>query len=100
MMKTLSAVVVLCAVIAAPVFAHGAGGHGQGSHRGLARHHRTAQHHVGVDGPGYFRGAYDQPNERSDPDPHFQRNIENFGFSGRDPSRIGGEDPSLHPSTY
>jgi hypothetical protein len=31
-------------------------------------------------------------------DPEFQRNRENFGFSGRDPSRIGGEDPSLHPA--
>jgi hypothetical protein len=30
-------------------------------------------------------------------DPEFQRNRENFGFSGRDPSRVGGEDPNLHP---
>ncbi len=33
-------------------------------------------------------------------DPEFQRNRENFGFSGRDPSRIGGEDPTLHPAPY
>jgi hypothetical protein len=24
-------------------------------------------------------------------------NLENFGFSGRDPSRVGGENPYLHP---
>ena len=39
-----------------------------------------------------FRGAYNQLIMPS------QRNIENFGFGGRDPSRIGGEDPSLTPS--
>jgi hypothetical protein len=39
-----------------------------------------------------FRGAYNQVNM---PAP---RNIENFGFGGRDPSRVGGEDPSLNPS--
>jgi hypothetical protein len=26
-----------------------------------------------------------------------ERNKEDFGFSGRDPSRIGGEDPNLNP---
>jgi hypothetical protein len=31
-------------------------------------------------------------------DPQFQRNLENFGFSGRDPSRVGGVDPSLNPA--
>lgn len=30
-------------------------------------------------------------------DPEFERNREDFGFSGRDPSRVGGEDPYLHP---
>jgi hypothetical protein len=39
-----------------------------------------------------FRGAYNQLSVPS------QRNIENFGFGGMDPSRIGGEDPSLKPS--
>jgi hypothetical protein len=33
----------------------------------------------------------------TDPDPELQRNIDNFGFSGRDPSRIGGVDPDLNP---
>ena len=91
--KTLGAVVVLAAFIAAPVFAKDVGVAG--------RHHVRAQHR------SHFHAAYNQrnehfnpQNERFDPDPYFQRNIENFGFSGRDPSRIGGEDPSLHPSPY
>jgi hypothetical protein len=46
---------------------------------------------------GMFAEFQSQPNDRCDPDPGFQRNIENFGFGGRDPSRIGGEDPSLPP---
>ena len=41
-----------------------------------------------------FRGSYNQVIVPS----QGERNIENFGFSGRDPSRIGGEDPSLKPS--
>jgi hypothetical protein len=26
-----------------------------------------------------------------------ERNREDFGFSGKDPSRVGGEDPYLNP---
>jgi hypothetical protein len=46
-----------------------------------------------------FRGAYNQVNEPfyAAPQTRAGRNIENFGFSGRDPSRVGGEDPSLNP---
>lgn len=90
-MKTLSVIAVLSAAIAAPVFAF-AGEPGPGSHfrmhRGLTHHHVRDQH---------FRGAYNQHNERFDP---YQRNTEDFGFRGRDPSRIGGENPDLHPSAY
>jgi hypothetical protein len=55
-----------------------------------SRHYRAYHHHH--DYSGYLdprSGHYDL---------EFQRNRENFGFSGRDPSRIGGEDPSLHPA--
>jgi len=41
-----------------------------------------------------FRGAYNQVVMPS----QGERNIENFGFGGRDPSRVGGFDPSLKPS--
>jgi hypothetical protein len=74
--KTLTALVILSTAVATPVFAKGA-----------AYHNQT------------FRGAYNQMTE-----PSFEvaptraeRNIQNFGFSGRDPSRVGGWDPSLNP---
>jgi hypothetical protein len=78
-MKTLSAVIILSAAVATPVFA-------QPGHHG-----RTYDR---------YRGSYNQLNEPfyATPQTQEQRNIENFGFSGRDPSRVGGEDPSLRPS--
>jgi hypothetical protein len=96
-MKTLGAVLVLTAITAAPAFAKHSG-----SHHGVTSRHGSMSHHVRAHHYRYVRGAYiqRQPGERYDPDPEFQRNIENFGFSGRDPSRIGGMDPSLHPSQY
>jgi hypothetical protein len=45
-----------------------------------------------------YRGAYDQSNGSSAPlTPEEERNKEDFGFSGRDPSRVGGENPNLNP---
>jgi hypothetical protein len=45
-----------------------------------------------------YRGAYDQSNGASAPlTPEQERNKEDFGFSGRDPSRVGGESPYLNP---
>jgi hypothetical protein len=76
-LKTLSAVIILATAIATPAFAKE---HGRAYDR--------------------YRGAYNQMIEPSLAVPATQagRNIENFGFSGRDPSRVGGWDPSLHPS--
>jgi hypothetical protein len=75
-MKTLSAVIILSAIVATPGFAQPA-------------------HHGRTD----YRGSYNQLNEPyAAPQTQGQRNIENFGFSGRDPSRVGGMDPSLNPS--
>jgi hypothetical protein len=73
--KTISAAMILSVAMAAPAFA--------------------ATHHV-----RNFRGAYDQMTDQSFavPSSRAERNIENFGFSGRDPSRVGGWDPSLNPS--
>jgi hypothetical protein len=74
--KTLTALVILSTAVATPVFAKG------------GTYHKET-----------FRGAYNQMTE-----PSFavaptraERNIQNFGFSGRDPSRVGGWDPSLNP---
>lgn len=101
-MQSLCTVLILCAIVAAPVFAKNTGVSGPGSRHGLKPKSGSITRHVRVHHQRYVRGAYSQiqPNDRYDPDPEFQRNIENFGFSGRDPSRIGGEDPSLHPSQY
>ena len=76
-LKTLSAVIILATAIATPAF---------------AKEHRRAYDR--------YRGAYNQMTVPSLGVPATQagRNIENFGFSGRDPSRVGGWDPSLNPS--
>jgi hypothetical protein len=76
-MKTLSAVIILATAIATPAF---------------AKEHGHAQDR--------YRGAYNQMTEPSFAVPATQagRNIENFGFSGRDSSRVGGWDPSINPS--
>ncbi|MGA7071866.1 hypothetical protein [Bradyrhizobium sp.] len=90
--KALSVVAVLSTVIAAPVFARDAE---PARHHNLRIHRGPAHHRLGDQ---YFRGAYNQRNEFYDPYRQFGLNTE--GFGGRDPSRIGGEDPDLHPSAY
>jgi hypothetical protein len=48
----------------------------------------------------HARRAYDQlngPTEAAPLTPEEERNKEDFGFSGRSPSRPGGEDPNLNP---
>ena len=80
-LKTLSAVVIVSAAVATPAFAH-------------------STHHL-----RHFRGSYNQmigpsyigPSYYAVPSSQAERNIENFGFSGRDRSRPGGWDPNLNP---
>ena len=77
-MRALGAVIILSAAVATPVFAQDHG-------RAHVRH---------------FRGAYNQmigPSYNAVPSSQSQRNLEDFGFSGRDPSRPGGMDPNLNP---
>jgi hypothetical protein len=66
---------LLSAAIASPVLAQGAT---------LRLHHAR---------------AYDQQSngDYTPRTPEEMRNLENFGFSGRDPSRVGGENPNLNP---
>ena len=52
----------------------------------------AGEHHVNKVHRGDFRGTYNQLSGPS------ERNVVNFGFGGRDSSRVGGQDPSLHPS--
>jgi hypothetical protein len=75
---------LLSAAIASPVLAQGAT---------LRLHHARAYDQAN------FRGAYDQQvnGDYTPRTPEEMRNLENFGFSGRDPSRVGGENPNLNP---
>ena len=87
--KTLSAIAVISAAIATPVFAQDGIGPRHGLKLKPVMNYRLN-----------YRRAYNQSNA-----PFYARpltneerlNIENFGFSGRDPSRVGGEDAWLHP---
>jgi hypothetical protein len=89
-MKTLSAVIILSAAVASPVFAQDAGVRRPQpgpTHRGRAYdlwNYRRAYNQL--DGPFYAspRAVGGWSNENSD-------------SKGKDPSRVGGEDPYLHP---
>jgi hypothetical protein len=113
MARALSVITILSTALAAPVFAKDASldhsSHEQLRHDQLRIHRGLMHHHVqGQYLDQHFRGAYNQRNERFDHNPQFQRNTFQRStyqpgtgdFRGRDPSRIGGEDPDLHPSAY
>jgi hypothetical protein len=75
--KTLGVALILSAAIASPVFAQGS----------------TVR-------PYHARAYGQQLNGDYAPQtPEEMRNLENFGFSGRDPSRVGGENPNLTPAS-
>ena len=89
-LKMLSAIAIISTVIATPVFAQEAPTDGLQS---------PSQPFIND------RGAYTQP-DPSVYDPSIyegpltnkeRRNLEDFGISGRDPSRVGGEDAWRNP---
>jgi len=95
-MKALSAVIILSTTFAAPVFAQDAIGAGYGMRPQLVTNYRSNYRPDDLN----FRGSYNQSGASYYTPPltsEEQRNLEDFGFSGRDPSRVGGEDPYLHP---
>ena len=77
-LRKLTAVIIFSAAIAAPAFAKPV-------------HHGRAHND--------FRGSYDQMIGPSYAAPQSEdaRTIVDFGFSGNDPSRVGGHDPNLNP---
>jgi hypothetical protein len=83
-----AAAVILSAAIAAPVFAQDAGVYG------APEGYRAAP----VAPQSYYRS-----DEQTDPeflpprDNEEYWNLQNFGRTGRSPSRVGGESPSLKP---
>jgi hypothetical protein len=92
---------VLPSADAAPAFAQDAVGPGYGVESQLVTNYRS-NHRTSHRGPydQNFRGAYNQSGASfyaRPPTNEERRNLEDFGFSGRDPSRVGGEDPYLHP---
>jgi hypothetical protein len=96
----IGAVLLLSAVIAAPALIAGPS-FGKDVR---ASHHRRIHRHVEYQGYREHQGyrdysGYLDPNS-GHYDIKFQRNREDFGFSGRDPSRVGGEDPNLHPPPF
>ena len=94
-MKALVAAIILSAAVATPVFARDAGA--PGNRYGLEPQ-PVANYREAIN--QNFRGAYNQSGASFYARPltnEERRNIEDFGFSGRDPSRVGGEDAWLHP---
>jgi hypothetical protein len=89
-MKALSAVLILSAAIATPVFAQDADV--APSANTVAPSHARAHDRN-------YRGSYNQVNGSSYTTPRTRdgSNVENFGFSTRDPQRVGGEDPDINP---
>ena len=86
-MKMIGAAVILSATVATPVLAQDVGTYGAAPYAGPARHSQT------------FYRSYNQMNSDflSPQNNDEYRNLQNFGFTGRDPSRVGGESPSLNP---
>ena len=96
-MKALSAVIIFSAAFAAPVLARDAVGPSYGAEPQLVTNYRS-NYRGRYD--QNFRGAYNQSGASFYARPltnEEHRNLGDFGFSGRDPSRVGGEDTYLHP---
>ena len=81
-LKTLSAVLILSAAIATPVFAEDAN---------VAAPHHTRVHHE-----RNYRGAYNSASGSSSEAPRVRENTE-YGYGAQDRSRIGGQDPDMNP---
>jgi hypothetical protein len=82
--KTLSAVAVLVVATAAPAFAKA-----HIHHRRVHQWDQQTYYGQGHYGQAYYGQGFNRD---------ARRNIEDFGFSGIDHSRVGGEDAWLHPA--
>jgi hypothetical protein len=89
-LKTLSALIFLSTAVATPVLAQEVG----------AQPQAVRSHHGRAHALQKYRGVYNQLNGPfyATPRTPDDRDIGNFGFSGRERSRVGGEDPDLNPS--
>jgi len=87
--KTISAIAVLTAAIATPVLAQDDAVTGPGSRYRLTPQPGATYHHAQSCNQAY--------NMWNGSDAEFRCNKHNYGLSGLDRSRIGGEAPWLHP---
>jgi hypothetical protein len=95
-MSTLSAVIIFSAAVAMPAFAQDeAGVLGPGSRDRLETDHSRARDNDRRE--NQMNGPFNGPSSVNIDTEEQQRNLEDFGFSGKDPSRVGGEDPYLNP---
>ena len=86
--KTLSAIAILCVAVATPVFAQDPGVRDPGSRHGLEQQRGSRAAFNQLNGPSFATArALDDEDKRD---------MDNFGFSGRDPSVPGGKDSSLN----
>jgi hypothetical protein len=79
--STFGVALLLSAAIAAPAFARGA-----------------APGHIRANGQSGFEHLNRAPDDSAPLTGQEQINLQNFGFSGRCPSCVGGEDPALNPA--
>jgi len=89
-LKMLSAIAIISTVTAAPVFAQEAPAGGLQSQSQRFINDRGA--YTQPDPSVYDPSGYEGPLTNKE-----RRNLEDFGISGRDPSRVGGEDAWLNP---
>jgi hypothetical protein len=91
-LKLISAAVIVSASIVGPAFAQDMGMDGPyvraAPYAGPASRPQTYYRSYGQVSPEYYAPRNDDE----------YRNLQNFGFSGRDPSRVGGQSPDLNPS--
>ncbi|MDE2061979.1 MAG: hypothetical protein KGJ00_06180 [Bradyrhizobium sp.] len=100
--KTITAAAILSASIAGPAFAQDAGnvdnvGAARGSYVGPVPHGRYGREAR----LQRFYHSYNQVGPAvvvPPPTSQAYQNLEGFGFTGRDPSRVGGYNPNLNPS--
>ena len=88
-MKTLSAAIILSAAVTTPLFAQDTGVRGPGNRYGLEQQRGSRGAYNQLNGPSSYAAARALDDED-------KRDMDNFGFSGRDPSVPGGKDSSLN----
>jgi len=88
-METLSAVIILSAAIATPVFA-------QDASAVRPQSHSASKPQFVTNRQSDFRAGYNQLTGTSRT--QNGSNKESLGFGGIDPTRVGGEDPTFRPA--